>query len=114
MQLAVARPPELVRVAVDHPVGAELGRGQAGHARHDRRLLEPVTRSPDQAKPAVALVGAKDVRRAVHRPVVGGDHEIDAVFEMEAQLRVDDVRLVPDEEGHDDSHQERRGRRKSD
>ena len=35
---AVARPPELVRVAVDHPVGAVLGRREPRHARHPLRL----------------------------------------------------------------------------
>ena len=41
---AAAGPPELVRVGVDHPVRAELGRGEARHARDPLVLAHVVAR----------------------------------------------------------------------
>jgi hypothetical protein len=36
--------------------------------------------------------------------IVGRDHEVDAGVQMEPDLRVEDVRLVPREESHHELH----------
>ena len=103
-QARPARPPELVRIRVQHPVGAVLGRRQPGHARHPLALAEVVPGLADQVEAALALVPFEHLRRPVLGAVVRRDHEVDAGGEVERDLRVDDVCLVPDEERHDELH----------
>ena len=38
-EAADGRPPELVRIVVDHPVGTVLDRGEPGHPRHAPALM---------------------------------------------------------------------------
>ena len=47
-EVSPARPPELVRVRVEDPVRAELGRGHAGHARDPLRLAEVLAGLADE------------------------------------------------------------------
>ena len=110
---AVARPPELVRVAVDHPVRAVLGCRQARHAGHPVRLPELLGLLADQGQPAVAREPLEDLGRPVARAVVGDDDVVDAEREVVREVRLDDVRLVADEEREDDPHRPRRSRRRS-
>ncbi len=56
---------------------------------------------------SLAGVAFENLGRAVHRTVVGRDHEVDAGVQMEGDLRVDDVGLVADEERHDELHRRR-------
>ena len=49
-------------------------------------------------------VALENLQRSVVGAVVGGDHEIDAGVQMERDLRVDDVHLVPHEQSHDELH----------
>ena len=74
---AAARPPELVGVAVHHPVGAVLGRRQPGHSRDPLALPELPGRLAQQTDAALALVPLEDLVRAVGRAVVRRDHEVD-------------------------------------
>ena len=46
----------------------------------------------------------ENLGRAVDRPVVGGDDEVDARAQVMRDLGVHDVGLVSDEQGHDELH----------
>ena len=73
LQRAAARPPELVRIRVDHPVGAVLGRREPRHPRDPRVLAHVVGRLADEPQDAGALVPLEDLRRPVARRVVDRD-----------------------------------------
>ena len=103
-QVTAPGEPELVGVVVDDPVGPVLGGRQAGHAGDPPVLGVGVLGLVDQAQAAGPLLGFEDGHRAVHRAVVGGDHEVDAVVVVMGQVGLDHVLLVPDEEGHDQPH----------
>ncbi len=71
VKAAVARPPELVRVAVDHPVGAMLGGGEARHAGHPVGLAHLLVRprgSPGRGRPARAPRARPRCRRPTGGP----------------------------------------------
>ena len=104
LQVAAPPVPELVRVRVEDPVGAEVGRREARHARDPLALAEIVAGLADQVEHAVARVPLEDLGRPVLRPVVGGDDEVDTGREVVRDLRVDDVGLVAREKGHDELH----------
>ena len=104
LQRVSARPPELVGVAVDDPVRAELRRRQSPHASDPVGLPQVLTVLADQMEVAPLGVRLEDLGRAVLREVVGRDHEVDTRIEVEVDLRVDDVRLVPREECHHELH----------
>ena len=104
LQRAAARPPELVRIRVDHPVGAVVGRREPRHPGDPRVLAHVVGRLADEPQDAGALVPLEDLRRPVARRVVDRQDEVDAGMEMECDLRVDDVCLVPREERHHEPH----------
>ena len=57
---------------------------------------------------AVALVPLEDLPRAVLRPIVGGNDDVDTRVEVKGDLCVDDVGLVPREERHRELHRESR------
>ena len=59
----------------------------------------------------VAFVASEDVGRAVDGAMVGREDEIDSALEVVADARLDDVRLVADEQGEDELHAPPRGRR---
>ena len=99
-----ARPPELVGIRVDDPVGAVLGRGEPRHPRHPLVLAHVVARLAEQPQATCALVPLEDLRRPVVRCVVRGDDEIDAGVQVVRDLRIDDVCLVAGEQRHDDPH----------
>ncbi len=103
---AAPGPPELVGVARDHPVGPVLDGGQPGHARHPLRLAKHL-RAPRGCTTTrvVASVLARGSRTSRPRAVIGDDHEVDPAGEVVAKPHVDEVCLVPDEQGHDDAHQ---------
>ena len=104
LQRRAAGEPELVGVGVDDPVGAEVRRGEPRHPRDPLALAQVVARLADQVEHAVARVALEDLRRLVLGAVVRRDDEIDACAEVVRDLRVDDVGLVADEEGHDELH----------
>ncbi len=106
LQRAPTRPPELVGVRVDDPVGAELGRREASHARDPSRLAHVVAGLANEVETTRALVPLEDLRRPVVRAVVGRDHEVDPGAQVERELRIDDVRFVPREERHDEPHRD--------
>ena len=99
-----SRPPELVGVGVDHPVGAEVGRGEPRHARHPLVLAEVLARLVDEMDVPLACVALEDLGRPVLRAVVGRDDEVGAGVQVEGEPGVDDVRLVAGEERHDQLH----------
>ncbi len=103
-KIAAARPPELVDVARDDPVRPVLGGGHPRHSREPLALEKRAVRHAEQANPALGLVPREDVLRPVRRRVVGDDHEVDARGEVEREVLLDDVALVPDDQGHDDLH----------
>ena len=105
-EVASPRPPELVGVGVEDPVRAELGRREARHARHPLALAKVVARLADQMQVSLARVALEDLGRSVLGAVVGRDDEVDAGVQVERDLRVDDVRLVADEERHDELHRQ--------
>ena len=99
-----ARPPELVRVGVDHPVGPVIGGREARHARDPLVLAQVLAGLADQVDVARPRVLLEHLRRPVLRAVVGRDHEVGAGVQMEREPRVDDVDLVAREERHDQRH----------
>ena len=109
-EVASARPPELVGVRVQDPVRAELGRREARHPRHPLALAQVVARLADEMQMPVARVALEDLRRPVLGAVVGRDDEVDAGVEVERDLGIHDVRLVADEERHDELHRQRHPR----
>ncbi len=104
LERAATGPPELVRIGVQNPVGAEFRRGEPRHARDPLALAHLVARLPDQMQDAGALVPFEDLRRSVLRAVVRGDDEVDPGMQVKRDLCVDDVRLVAHEERHDELH----------
>ena len=111
------RPPELVGVGVDHPVRAELGCRQPGHARDPLVLPQIVAVLADEVDVPFTCVALENVRRPVLRAVVGRDDEIGARVQVKREPGVDDIRLVAREECHDERHRRgsvrRRARRAS-
>jgi hypothetical protein len=106
-----SRPPELVGVGVDHPVGAVLRRRQSRHAGHPLVLAQIVPRLADEMEVALARVSLENVRRPVDRVVVGRDDEVRARVQVEGEPLLDDVGLVAREECHDEGHRGRSVRR---
>src|SRR5262249_20121897 len=102
VERALSGPEELVRIAVDDPVGAVFGGGEASHSRHPLALAQCLVVLVDKAQAAAPLELAQDVRRAVDRAVVGGDDEVDAVVEVVAKVVRYEIGLVPHEQRHDD------------
>ena len=96
--------PELVGIGVQDPVGPEVRRGEPRHARDPLALTQVVAGLADQVEHAVARVALEDLRRLVLGAVVRRDDEIHACAEVVRDLRVDDVGLVADEEGHHELH----------
>ncbi len=90
-----ARPPELVRVGVDHPVGAEVRRRQSRHAGDPLVLAKILPRLADQVDVSLACVPLEDLRRPVDRAIVGRDHEVRARVEMEREPGLDRCRPRP-------------------
>jgi hypothetical protein len=100
---ASPRHPELVGVGVDDPVGAVLGRREAGHAGAPDALPHRPG-LPEETQPSRALVRLEDLGRPVPRVVVGREHEVDARVEVVGDLGVDDVDLVANHQGLDELH----------
>jgi hypothetical protein len=103
LQRPAARPPELVGVAVDDPVRTEARRRQSRHP-SDHVDLRKRIRKIDAMHVSGAGVSLEDLGRAVRRAVVRGDHEVHATRQVETDVVVDDVRLIPDEQCHHESH----------
>src|SRR6185312_3345508 len=61
-------------------------------------------RLADEAQPACPLVPLEDLGRPVGRRVVHRDDLVDAGVQVVRELRVDDVRLVADEQRHHHPH----------
>ena len=104
LQRLAARPPEFVRVAVDNPIGPEVGRGEPGHAGHPFGLLKVLALLADQMQLTAARIRLEDVRRPVLRPIVRRDDEVDSSVQVKVDVRAHDVRLVAREQCHDELH----------
>ena len=68
LQRAAARPPELVRIGVDHPVGAELGRRETRHASDPLAVAQFLARllgSRERGLPARTARGSRSSRPAI-------------------------------------------------
>ena len=103
-QRRAARPPELVSIGVDHPVGPVVGGREPRHARHPFVLTEVLAGLADQVDVAGARVPLEHLGRPVLRAVVGRDDEVGACVQVEREPGVDDVSLVAREERHDQLH----------
>jgi hypothetical protein len=98
------RPPELVVVVVNDPVGAPLigpsgERGSPLRPRLARVALDVV--ELDQAHLAVGL---EDLERAVGRPVVADQEEVHPLRAVVTEIRLDQVLGVADEDRHRKAH----------
>jgi hypothetical protein len=112
LQRPAARPPELIRVGADDPVGTVVRRGETRHLRDPLTLLEVIeVRLLNQVQHAVGGVRLEDVRCAVGGAVVHCDDEVDAGVQVKRQHRVDNVRLIAEEECHHHLHGDLRTRR---
>ncbi len=103
-QAPASRPPELVRVGVQDPVRSVLDRSELRHASDPLALAQVVPRLANELQDALRRVPLEDLRRAVGRPVVGGDDEVDAGAQVVRDLGVHDVRLVADEQRQHELH----------
>ncbi len=99
---AAARPPELVPVGVQHPVGAVLGRGQSRHLRATRR--DPLAGVAEETHVALPLVALEDLGRSVDREVIGRYDEVDARVQVERDEGIDEIGLVARAGDQDDAH----------
>ena len=108
LERAAARPPELVSVAADDPIGAVLFRRPARHRRPPLSRPKLLALLADELENAVALVRLEDLGSAVPRAMVDRDYEVDPRVEVERDDGVDHVRLIPGEEGQDQLHRRRR------
>ena len=99
------RPPELVRVVVDHPVGAHLGRDARDPllAALPLHVVDAALHALEVNEPR-RLVALEDLEGPVRRAGVGDDEEVDALRAMEAQVVLDDVRLVANLVDHPEPH----------
>ena len=101
-QRALRGQPELVRVRVDHPVGLQIGRGEAGHPRQPFRPALAVVgaRLVDHVGEPRVGVAAEDLGGVVGGAVVG-DHEVaDPERVVEAEIGLEDVSFVSNLERH--------------
>ena len=106
LQRGAARPPELVGVAVDDPVGPVLGRRQTRHA----RLPGPCRVN----SPSSAISGAHPRARTTRgsrsfRPATDGRSRSRSPPPRSSgrRVRFEDVGLVADDERHDERHRTR-------
>ena len=90
LEARTARHPEFVRVGVDHPVGAEGRRREAGHVRAPHPIVH-LALHRDSVQVAITGVRLENVGRPIHRAMVGRYDEIDAEVQMVPNLRVDNV-----------------------
>jgi predicted O-methyltransferase YrrM len=97
LERAAARHPEFVGIRVDHPGRSEVSRRVPCHAAAPDALAHVPT-LPKKPEHAPALVGLEDLRRSIARVVIGREHEIHACIQMVGDLRVDDVRLIADDQ----------------
>jgi hypothetical protein len=101
-QRALRRPPELVGIAVDDPVGPVLGEGHACHPSHPGMLVVAFAALVDVVhEPAVDVV-FQDFGCRVLRAVVGHDEVVDALQQVVVEVRGNDVLLVANEKRHHD------------
>ncbi|WIB35279.1 hypothetical protein DEJ15_13170 [Curtobacterium sp. MCJR17_043] len=107
----VDRHDELVRVGVDDPVRAVDRCGLARHRRDDDALLLPVHRVVSQVHRDVVPLGegGEQLGRAVHRPVVGDDEDVEALGDVVVEPGGDDVRFIADHQGDGEDHGVRSG-----
>ena len=98
------RPPELVVVVVDHPIRAELIRLAGEHRPTRRPRVAGVSLDVVELDQPGLAVRLQDLEGAVGRPVVADQEEIDALRPVVAQIRLDQVLGVADEDGHRKAH----------
>ena len=100
----LATDPELVGIAVDHPVGPVLLGGEAGHARHPAGLLIGVGRLVDQPGQTAGHGFGGDRRGGVPRTVVGDQKKVDSLGQVMLQVDGQQVGLVAHQQGHHQLH----------
>ena len=83
--------------------------GDLGHTRDALTLVVALLLVTDDLGDAHALVLSKDLAGAVLRAVVGDDHEVNSLSQVVVDVRLDDFRLVADDEGHHQLHVRGRG-----
>src|SRR5262249_46130521 len=81
----------------------QLGCSEPRHVRHPRALLDRPAPT-EERQSTLTFVLAQDLGRSVRGVVVGGDDVVDSPVEVEADLVADDVRLVANQQRHDDPH----------
>ena len=98
----VQRPPELVGVRVDDPVGSELRGGEPGHVRQPVRatLPEVGVRLIDHVGEPCVDVAAEDLGRFVGGAVVGDHEVVHPERVVEAEVGLEDVAFVSNLERH--------------
>ena len=89
---------------MDDPVGGVLGRRQASHPRLPRGLVAELALLAKDAKHPTPRVRLENLGCPVLRPMVRRDDEAHAGAQVIRELLVENVFLVPDEQGHDESH----------
>src|SRR5439155_402588 len=108
-----SRPPEFIRVGVDYPVRAVLGRCEACHPCDPLALPEPLGRLANEVENTVSRVGLEELRGSVSGDVVRGDNEVDPRVQVKRDLGVDDIGLVPGQYRQDELHGPREALRRS-
>ena len=95
---AAQRPPELVGVRVDHPVGPELRGGQPGHVRQPARAALPEVgrRLVDHVGEPRVRVALKDLGGFVRGSVVGDHEAVHSERMVEAEVGLEDVAFISD------------------
>src|SRR5258708_3692262 len=88
-QISYERPPEFIRVVMDHPVGAMSQPGDLGHMRDAIALVMALLLVANDLGDAHALVLSKDLAGAILRSVVGDNHEIDALGQVILEVGLD-------------------------
>ena len=104
LQVAGQRPPELVVVVVDHPVGSELegkprdlGPAAAPH-------LGELSRHPLEPQEARLLIALENLHGAVGGAVVGDHEHIDPLGVVVAQVGLDHIGGIANHQGHGELH----------
>jgi hypothetical protein len=107
LERAAPRPPELVSVAADDPVGTVILCSEAGHSRPPRSRARLVALLANETKDAVPLVRLEDLGGAVGRAMVYRDHEVDTCVKVKRDDGLDHIGLVAGQEGHDELQRRR-------
>ena len=104
LQRPPTRPPELVGVARDDPVGAELLGGEPRHPGRPLPFPHLLSLLADEVQVPAARIRLEDRKCPVFGAMIRRDDEVDPGVEVKGDLRIDDVRLVAGAKRHHDLH----------